>query len=618
MAWVQERNGNREEARRWLETAAAKEPFNFQIYDALAQLLMRGNEFEEARRLIAEVLERAPANVYWRERAIRLLVDCGDEAGAVAAAREGVRVYPRGAYMWCLLGATLQQHRRFAESGEIEESLRRSLALNQGLFDAADLLAMVLAEQKQYEEAAEVMKQILPRMGDASPARGRLAWIHRQQGKRAEARAEMAAAVRDTPGYAWGWLVLMEWLVEDSDWNLAGELLGEVRPELATQLQFRQQRLQVLERARLGTRELDEERRKLLADFPEEVPLHLECYDRWHDAKRLPEAYGALKAIQAVEPENPFLLARLAEMQLEEKQNEAALETLERLCFAEVESSAWPMDYAWAAVQKAKLEETAEARLRKKLEEGARPTLRGFFVLAAHLLERGGTNRLARQPHWRIWFPDRGARELLKMLEVAERMPWADGRYREIIFDQLSGHGYAALVIKHWKTNRAKVEAEVPSWAQVGRALSVLERKKELRELLADWRTRPGVGMWTVANYVGGFNPLRREHLREIAATCRDALNNLPHDHCARYLAHRAAEACALLGDLEGFRDVWERCRPYFTTRQSAEEWFHEQCTYLLEIIPEMGAYLEQGKEFAFRRKTWGLRLSRIARLQIQ
>ena len=95
-----------------------------------------------------------PESIEWREAAVELLLEYGDPDGAIHAAREGVRVYPNGAFLWLLLAKTL------AETGvtpqcEIESCLRRSLALNVGLFEAADNLAMFLVAQHRHDEAKE-------------------------------------------------------------------------------------------------------------------------------------------------------------------------------------------------------------------------------------------------------------------------------------------------------------------------------------------------------------------------------------------------------------------------------------------------------------------------------
>jgi cellulose synthase operon protein C len=620
LAWVREREGKSQDAREMLQSAAADNPQDLQISDSLVQLVIRAKRFNEARSLIAEVLQRAPEDVNWRERSIRFLIDSGDEEAAVAAAREGVRVHPRGAYMWYLLGITLNQLRRFAGPGEIELCFRHSVSLNALLFDAADQLSLLLLEQRRYDEAAEVMWRILPRLSDPSPAKGRLAWIHRQQGQKREAPEELASTVLAVPWYHWGWSVLMEWLIEDQSWDQARTLLGVVPPELRNTTQLRRRRLVVLERAGLPATELKTEWDSLLHDFPEEVALHLHRYDLLRQAKQIPEAHAVLKAIRSVEPDNPYVLARyvevLAEEQDDEKRKEKkeenksgeALDALQSLLFAEAETSNWPADYAWEAIKRAHLVDQAFLKMRSALENGSRPTHRGFFIISSSAFTRGKTQKLIPQPGWRIWFPDRGAKELLELLALADRRPWMNGRYRAQIFDRFSSVGYFGLVLNYWKKHKDVVEADGATWAETARAMVSLGLRAEARKLLTSWRTRPGVGMWVVTNYVQSFSPLRSNDLRQVTATCRDALKNLPHDHCARYLAHVEAEAYALLGDKSGFLETWNHHRSYFDCRETEGEWFENKRKHLLTDIPMMARYLQQNKLGLYRRTLWGWR----------
>jgi hypothetical protein len=81
-----------------------------------------------------------------------------------------------------------------------------------------------------------------------------------------------------------------------------------------------------------------------------------------------------------------------------------------------------------------------------------------------------------------------------------------------------------------------------------------------------------------------------------------------PHDHCARYLAHFRAEACALLGDKQGLRDTWEHYRSYFDCKENNQEWFPQGRRHLLTDIPILVRYLEQNETGLYRRTVWGLR----------
>jgi len=598
LAWVQERLGNGDEALRLLESAAARDPLSPEVWDARVGILIRNRRFSDARATIQEGLQRLADSVDWRERAIQRLLECGDDEGAVQAAREGVRVYPRGAYLWHLLGTTLRQARRFAAPGEIESCLRRSVSLNAHLFPAADSLATVLVEQRRYEEAEAIMRLILPRLADPSPAQGRLAWIHRQEGRKAEALEEIVSALRAAPWYRWGWSVAMDWLVEDQAWEKARGLLCPDTPELRTDTLFRGKRVAVLAQAGLPTGEVEGEWSKLLRDFPEDVPLHLERYDTLRANKRMGEAAAVLNAIRPVDPNSPYLLARLVEVLANEQKRDEALDTLLRIWFAEVEQSPWPADYAWKAVQKAHFADDAYQKARQRLGE-SRPTPQALSIMAAHAMRRETPMR-KHQPLWRAWFPGAGAREIMALLDLVDNARWGDAGHRAALFRQLSDFGYQRLIVSRWKQNRAVVEADVASWSEVGRALTNLGRKKEARNLLGGWRDRAGVCMWMVANYVICFPRHARKHFRVVLSACQDALAGLPHDHCAKYLAHVQAEMCASLGDTEAFRQTWLRHRHYFSGKLEESDWFESQRKHLLADIPCMGRLLEQNQTKLF------------------
>ena len=256
------------------------------------------------------------------------------------------------------------------------------------------------------------MNHILPRMPDPSQARGRLAWIHRQRGRRDEAVEEMAAAVVAAPWFLWGWIVLMGWLMEDQKWDLALRLLCPIPPEVCTDTDFRVQRLFVLENAGLAPEELDAEWNNLLRDSPQNVSLHAQRYDVLRARGRAREAATVLAAIRPVEPGNPYVLARVVEMLAEEGKKGEAIDALFSIWFAEGEGSAWPSQYAWKAAKSARIEDDAYREARWRLARGLRPTPEALSIMAAHATGREFLGGKKLQPHWRTWFPGRGAREV--------------------------------------------------------------------------------------------------------------------------------------------------------------------------------------------------------------
>jgi predicted Zn-dependent protease len=619
LARVHERHGHIEEALRVLESAAASDPQNTDFSDVRAQLLIQAQRLAEARTTIHETLAKFPESVHWRERAIALLAGCGDGDAAVHAARDGIKVHPYGSYLWFLLGKTLNEFRRFATQGEIESCLRRSLALNQGLFETADWLAMLLAEQRRYDEAEQVMLRIKERLGDPSPVLGRLAWLRRQKGDKTEARKEMTSVLHAAPWYGWGWSVLLDWLLEDEAWNEARSLLGTSPPELKTNTLFRRHRLKVLEKAGLPASELDSEWDGLLHDFREDVPLHLLRFDSLRNANRLPEAAAVLERIRPIDPESPYVLARYAEVLAADKnEKDKTIETVLRIFFAEKEDSVWPANHAWTAVQKAHWEEDGYQKALDRMQQGSRPTPRAFALLAAHSAKGCVASKGKPQPGWRSWFPDRGARELLKLLKMIDSANWAKEGYIGSPLKELCDAGYTRLVARYWKNNTAIVEDDVDAWAQTARALINLKRSSEARTFLEPWRKKPGVGMWVIANYVISLSTWRPEQLREIVSSCRDALGGLPHDHCAKFLAHVQAEACALLGEPDALLEIWKGNESYFDGKQQKGEWFQTKRQHLLVDVPAMARAHRDHDTSTYRRMLRSLRWKRISsRIQL-
>lgn len=608
LAQVHSRHGRIEEALKALEVAAARDPQNVDIPEAQARTLIGAGRYQEARRILDGATPKFAKSVTWREKAIQLYADCGDNEAAVHVARSGVQIYPRGAYLWFLLGRTLNGMRRFAGQGEIESSLRKSLELNEGLFDAADWLAILLAEQRQYDEAEAVMRKMLERMNDPSPAQGRLAWIRREKGDKQAAREEMARVLREKPWYRWGWSVLIDWLGEDQVWNETKEILGEIPPAQRTNTQFRRQRLILLERAGLPQADLDAEWASLLQDFPEEVPLHLLRYDSLRDSKRPAEAAAVLERIRPLDPDSPFLLARSAEVLANDTtRKQQSVDVLLSVMFREREASTWPAEFAWNAVRAAGLEETAYEKACERLQRGERLTPGGLSILAASAVQLRGTQKRQLQPYWRTWLPDRGARDLVRLQKLVDRAPWAKENFRSRVLRQLNDVGYARLVVDYWQRNPTAIDSEVGAWAETARALVVLKKRKKAEKLLEGWRERSGVGMWAVANYVNSVSGFGKARLEKIRQACRDALAGLPHDHCAKYLAHRLMEACALLSDQAGVKETWHGYRNYFNGKLEEGEWFAQRRSALLTEALVLARALEDDAKL-YKKTVRGMR----------
>jgi len=596
LAWMKQRRAETEAALQELEQAAVCDPRNTTIYKAKVEILIDEQRFAEARAIVGSTSERFPAEVNWREDAIKLLIECGNLDQAIATARGGVVEHPRGAYLWLLLGRTLSEYQQFAAPGEIESCLRRSLSLNPHLSEAADYLAIFLVEQRQYQQAEQVLRELEKRLTDPSPVLGRLAWIRRRKGETQAAVKDMVSLVQQFPWYRWGWGVLLDWLNEDKSWDEARRILAEVIPEQRTNTRWRQKRLEILAHAGEKAEIMDSEWNSLLHDFPEEMSLHLIRYDALCGGKHWSEAAGVLQHIRSLYPDSPYVLARWVELQVREQKKDAAISNLLSLFFAEAEPSVWPPNHAWEMIQNGRYEADAYDAVLTQLRQQKHPTIRAISLLADYAMDRFGSEKRERQHFFRILFPSPGAREILKLLKLIDAIPGDNSVHRAALLKKLSDFGYERLVVRYWKHHRKQVEAGLGPWSETIRALTGLKKYRTARKVLAGWQERQGVAMWVIANYVMCLAGMTRKRTKELRSTCHEALAGLPHDHCARYLAYREAEACVLQGDQAGFSECWSRHREYFDSQPEKGEWFETKRRYLMAALPAVARHLESGE----------------------
>ncbi|HEX5283886.1 MAG TPA: tetratricopeptide repeat protein [Bryocella sp.] len=613
LAWIREREGRTDEALRLLSEAAKQEPQNVDPLDTQAQILIENDRYYEAVAIIEDGLRRLPRSVRMYQRAIALFARCGQDEKAVEAARQGIVAYPRGAYLWLLLGKTHREHPQFAAPGEIEHCLRKSLQLNHGLYESADLLTIILTEQRQYDFAFQVLSDVELRMTNPSQVQGRRAWIRRQSGGRRQAVTELGDVLERFPGYAWGWSLLLDWLEEDKEWDLSKKLLGSVPPQMIADLAFRRRRLQLLEKARAEASSLDPEWSQLLDDFPEDVPLYLHRYDFLRKVfNQWGEAAATLDRIAPVAGDDVYFTTRLADVRCHQERFDEAVQCALNVCFAPVEHSIWPVNRVWEVFSSAGKEQMLAESFQTKLKEGGQPTRRAVARFVEHLVSQERPSSFATRP-FRQTRLHHVTREVLSLMKAAQESRWRNEFHPGDSFAILNTNKYSRLVIRLWKGlgDRGK-DSDTQAWAEAGRAMIECRRYRMARALFRDWRTRRGVQMWSLANYALSFPRTRKHYLEELASTCRDALADLPHDHCARYLACLQAEACALAGDKEGLLAVWRDRRAYFDGELKKGEYFKTQEKHLLSDLPELAEAVERNDRKTYRRIRWRLRYKRL------
>ncbi len=612
LAQLLDQRGNRDEINSLMNSAFSRNPDSTEMWSTRVHILARNKQFAEARSIIANAVQLLADAVDWRVKAVNLLVECGDPQGAVQVARDGVAIYPRGAYLWFVLGNVLNRVKELARPGEIESCFRRSLSLNGRLMEAADLLAVTLVEQRRYDEAEAVLLPLLAQHPDPSPVQGRLAWIQRHKGLKADARERMEAIVVNAPWYRWGWSVLMEWIVQDKTWETGRRALHDVPTPFRGDTAFRKQRLAVLEKCGLSSQELEAEWRVLLTDFPEDIPLHLQWYDSLVAQRRFDESAALLYRLKPLDRNSPFFLARLIEVLLREHKYPEAMEAISTLWFQEVETSPWPVDYSWKAVKDPGTQLRIYQGSLDAVRKGSRPTPRALYVLASYALGGVPDSKVRPKPVWSSWFPPKRTREILAILQQLDAQSATDGRRIQVLLHELAAHGYHREVINYWKKNHSAVYSNVEIWAQVGYCFLSLGRKTQSRKHFSEWTQRRGVQMWMVTNYVWSSPRLSHSSREHIRSTCLQALSQLPHDHSVKYLVHVLAESQAIVGDDCGFSETLEKYQSLFDGSVKKPEYFEERQRYLLRDIPRLAEILRQRGKAKFIRAAGLLRLKQI------
>jgi hypothetical protein len=321
--------------------------------------------------------------------------------------------------------------------------------------------------------------------------------------------------------------------------------------------------------------------------------------------RRYEIAGPVLDSIVQVEPDNPYILARRVEALARTGAENDALQVALQICFSPREES-WPADKAWDVAITRGFAERLYQECFERLSKGEKPTVRCFMKMVAYVVRT--EDKAGLQSRTKTWVLLGAVKQLARLDRLVREAGWKDASsYRAELYRELLDYGYHRVVKRLWKRNR-HLSMEVGEWAQVGRAMVGLRMHAAGRQLLGIWRRQPGVAMWMVTNYTLCLSRFRRKQLKELQATCRDALAGLPHDHCATYLVHVLAEASALLGDKEAFLWTYKTYAGYFDKRLKNDEYFQPKRRHLLSDLPKMARALQQNETWHYRQSLWKLR----------
>jgi arylsulfatase A-like enzyme/Flp pilus assembly protein TadD len=201
-------DGREEEAAELLVELRDADPGNRAVLERIVMLDRTRERWEEMRSGAEHLLELDPGDAVARKSLAYALGQLGDAAGALREYRALVAADPGDADGWTLLGSMLSQEGEHAEavrvlrhavelapddahpratlarawedSGAVDAALAdydRALALDDGLREAVNGKALLLAHHGRPEEAVRVLREALPRVGQDPDTINNLAWL---------------------------------------------------------------------------------------------------------------------------------------------------------------------------------------------------------------------------------------------------------------------------------------------------------------------------------------------------------------------------------------------------------------------------------------------------------
>lgn len=555
--------GRHDEALGQLRAGIAVQPLDGHLWLRLADGQWKTGHPVEALATLEEACRRIPEHFRLREYAAERLLDFGRFDRAQELASDAVKRFPHLGTAWLLLARTFDLNPAHTASTDIGEALHKALSLQPGLFEAADMLALFQAKQRNFAAARKVLEDVQPTMSDPAPARARLAWLHRAAGLRVEAVRDMRANVAVAPWHVWSWQCLLDWFDEDQDWAAVRDMLEHYWPaELADEAALRARRLELLAKAGTEAGRLDTEWTRLLADFPSDDVLLNTRFDQLWSGNHQEEAAALIDARVSATCTNPFVLARKVKALAWRARRGEALDLAMKIWLLPDQDTAWAQTESWNALDA----DQAAARLVDAVGKDFQPGLPVFGCLTAHLARHRGENRapsvrllsslLTTGPH----------RALARLLRKLDTVTWDPARHRAAILSRLDDIGHSAWVVHLWRRNRGRWADATPIWQQAAHA--ALNAKSRHRiPLLSEWRQREGCEMFVVSNLTIALGAARGSSLgvpwAKVADEASGSLDLLRHDFTAQFLVCNLGCALLQMGRYTDFLDMMTRFKSY-------------------------------------------------------
>ena len=624
LAWFCEEAGRMPDALAALEQAVERCPGSEESYQMLAEFLGHDENPEQAIEVYRKGLEKLPENIWLREQYVDFCLQFGLDEMAVAVAREGVGIYPDGAYLWYQYGRALFRAEWMDDTTDPVEPLKKSLTLNAELYNAADLLAVIYTGRARYDEALAVMAPFVDSAENRIYARARCVTVKRLRaegkGDAEDKRAtvdEALAVVDEAPDYEWMWSRLLNWLEADKDWERAKDVFAELPPVMLSSPDFRSRRLELLQDA--GVNDLDADWDRLLSDFPRNAILHNSRFDILWKKKRYVEASDLLTDLCRRNEQTLWVDIRLVQAYVHLGPAERAVEAARKVWLSPVELSVLddnPASFSWRCIFK------ADAPIRKavvldyiSLLGGAEPvrplSIRRFcermekadrplLCAVVHALVK----ELKLPPMERLqWWLRRDFSESIHILHGMHRLllelllqsNWANEMHYCCLLMAGDTSKWNARLADRLRKQRAGIETQSTyAWGSFGYVYFDHNRKWILDHMV-NWREQPGVKSWHILNYLIVH---LLEHPRDAALRLRDSLallENFKHDSNFYAVAWLAVDSAVRAGEYEQLSAIYRQYGVYLNRPKEEGEFLADAFAYAPKLMPLFIELAEKG-----------------------
>lgn len=529
-----------------LREGVAMFPRDVMVRFTLCRLLWQDNQRDACIQSLREAVAVVSEDVFLRRQLAGRLVEMGRGQEAMQVVREAMAILPDSCVLYHLQAEVLINDPLAADVEKAAAALRKALELNCRYWEAADQLAWLLTRRRRYDQAEQVVRDILPLLSDPSAALGRLAWIGWERGQREQALADLVALLKRHPEYRMGWYLVMDWLEELQDFSQAEGILKVVPGPIRSDPDLAARRLRLL-RSQLTSEQMDPLWEEVITDFPTNLELYCMRFDQLADHLQWKQARAVLeRALAHCEPSDHLRVREVRLLVAENKDKQAVKEGFELICTARDEG---PQVAVWEYLVQGRLQVRAVSRVLERLSDG--------LPVGATALQR----MLAVMAEYCAKIPMTCKNQKLNLVEALEAMAgWLDkaawdagcaclGAVLETIADY-----HPSFVRTYWHQNASRCKKQRTLW-QVVAYWMTNRNDRQVREWIGDWRERQGVAMFVVSYYRHSFGagPIPAREMEACLSHSLDALERLPHDGTAQFHAVTACDCLLRLGREEEF-----------------------------------------------------------------